>query len=167
MGELFVVATPIGNLADLSERARSVLGRCPLILAEDTRHTRKLLSSIGVTSRLLSLNEHNFSGRIQTALDALSQHDVALVSDAGTPTINDPGYQLIAAAHESGVNVSISRLCTAHGRPPDVLGKGMGCQYRNYRVLRSPGSHRRHNGPHRDCGSQCDDRGLPRTHESI
>jgi 16S rRNA (cytidine1402-2'-O)-methyltransferase len=105
MGELFVVATPIGNLADLSNRARTVLGQSPLILAEDTRRTRKLLTSIGISSRLLSLNEHNIAGRIQTALDALARHDVALVSDAGTPTISDPGHQLIAAAHDAGIPV--------------------------------------------------------------
>jgi 16S rRNA (cytidine1402-2'-O)-methyltransferase len=105
MGTLFVVATPIGNLADLSERARQVLLQCPLIVAEDTRRTGQLLASIGGSARLISLNEHNLSRRIEPILAALAEGDVALVSDAGTPAISDPGYQLIESAHGAGHTV--------------------------------------------------------------
>ena len=102
MGTLFVVATPIGNLADLSERACQVLLQCPVIVAEDTRRTGQLLASIGGSARMISLNEHNVSRRIEPILGSLAEGDVALVSDAGTPAISDPGHQLIAAAHEAG-----------------------------------------------------------------
>jgi 16S rRNA (cytidine1402-2'-O)-methyltransferase len=102
MGTLFVVATPIGNLADLSERARQVLLQCPVIVAEDTRRTGQLLASIDGSARLISLNEHNISRRIEPILAALADGDVALVSDAGTPAISDPGYQLIESAHGAG-----------------------------------------------------------------
>lgn len=98
MATLFVVATPIGNLADLSSRAIETLRACPVIVAEDTRHSGKLLRSIGVEARLISFNEHNVSIRIDQVLAELADHDVALVTDAGTPAISDPGYQLVAAA---------------------------------------------------------------------
>jgi 16S rRNA (cytidine1402-2'-O)-methyltransferase len=102
MGTLFVVATPIGNLSDLSDRASQVLLQCPVIVAEDTRRTGQLLASIGGSARLISLNEHNVSRRIEPILGALGEGDVALVSDAGTPAISDPGHQLIEAAHRAG-----------------------------------------------------------------
>jgi 16S rRNA (cytidine1402-2'-O)-methyltransferase len=105
MGVLYIVATPIGNLADLSDRAREVLGGCPVIVAEDTRRTGKLLSTFGVSARLMSLNEHNTSRRIGPILERLAECDVALVSDAGTPTISDPGFMLVQAAHQRGIPV--------------------------------------------------------------
>lgn len=105
MGELYVVATPIGNLADLSERARDVLRLCPTVVAEDTRRTGQLLHNLGISARLVSLNEHNISRRIEPILAALADHDVALVSDAGTPTISDPGFQVVDAAHRHGYTV--------------------------------------------------------------
>jgi 16S rRNA (cytidine1402-2'-O)-methyltransferase len=102
MGTLFVVGTPIGNLSDLSDRARQVLVQCPVIVAEDTRRTGQLLASIGGSARLISLTEHNLSRRVEPILRALDEGDVALVSDAGTPAISDPGQQLIEAAHGAG-----------------------------------------------------------------
>ena len=105
MGTLFVVATPIGNLGDLSGRARTTLIDCPLVVAEDTRRTGKLTSMIGSPARLISLNEHNLSRRIEPILAELAAGDVALVSDAGTPAISDPGFQLIDAALTAGFTV--------------------------------------------------------------
>jgi 16S rRNA (cytidine1402-2'-O)-methyltransferase len=105
MGVLYVVATPIGNLADLSDRARDVLRLCPTIVAEDTRRTGQMLHGLSISARLISLNEHNASRRIEPILAALAEHDVALVSDAGTPTISDPGYQLVNEAHLQGYAV--------------------------------------------------------------
>ena len=102
---MYVVATPIGNLGDLSDRAREVLRSCPVVVAEDTRRTRQLLNSIGSTAKLLSLHEHNTSRRIVPVLEHLNEHDVAIVSDAGTPAISDPGYQLIEAVHAAGHDV--------------------------------------------------------------
>jgi 16S rRNA (cytidine1402-2'-O)-methyltransferase len=105
MGILFVVATPIGNLGDISARARETLLACPVIVAEDTRRTRNLMSALGGSARLVSLTEHNVSRRIPAILTMLSAHDVALVSDAGTPAISDPGTPLIAAAHDATIPV--------------------------------------------------------------
>src|SRR5215207_4517797 len=105
MGILFVVATPIGNLGDISARARETLLACPVIVAEDTRRTRNLMSALGGSARLVSLTEHNVSRRIPAILTMLSGHDVALVSDAGTPAISDPGTPLIAAAHDAKIPV--------------------------------------------------------------
>lgn len=99
-GTLFVVATPIGNLEDLSPRARQTLGAVDLIAAEDTRHTGRLLSHFGVKTPLLALHDHNEEEVVETLLSRLSAgNNVALVSDAGTPLISDPGYRLLAAAH--------------------------------------------------------------------
>jgi 16S rRNA (cytidine1402-2'-O)-methyltransferase len=105
MGTLFVIATPIGNRQDLSPRACETLAACDLIAAEDTRRTGQLLASIGVKRRLISLNEHNVRARLPTLLEALASGDVGLVSDAGTPTISDPGFQLVDAAHLAGYPV--------------------------------------------------------------
>jgi 16S rRNA (cytidine1402-2'-O)-methyltransferase len=104
---LFVVATPIGNLDDLSPRARQILEEADLIAAEDTRHTRRLLSHFGIKSRLLALHEHNEEALVAGLIDKLTEgQSIALVSDAGTPLISDPGYRLLRAAHESGIRVS-------------------------------------------------------------
>ncbi|MDH4047769.1 MAG: 16S rRNA (cytidine(1402)-2'-O)-methyltransferase [Gammaproteobacteria bacterium] len=106
-GTLFVVATPIGNLSDLSLRARDVLAGVELIAAEDTRHTKQLLSHFGIATRLQSLHEHNELQLVPKLLDRLrAGQSIALVSDAGTPLISDPGYQLVAAAQKSGITVS-------------------------------------------------------------
>jgi 16S rRNA (cytidine1402-2'-O)-methyltransferase len=107
VGTLYVVATPIGNLGDISERARETLSACPVVVAEDTRRTGLLLSKIGGSPRLISLTEHNVSRRVPVILAMLSEHDVGLVSDAGTPAISDPGTPLIAAAHAAGIPVRV------------------------------------------------------------
>ena len=106
-GTLFVVATPIGNLEDLTPRARQTLAEVDLIAAEDTRHTGRLLSHFGVKTRLLALHDHNeaeLAGKVVDKL--LAGQSVALVSDAGTPLVSDPGYRLVLAAHVAGVPVS-------------------------------------------------------------
>ena len=106
-GTLFIVATPIGNLEDLTPRARQALAEVDLIAAEDTRHTGRLLSHIGVKTRLLALHDHNEEQAVSGVIAALqSGQSVALVSDAGTPLVSDPGYRLVRAAHQSGIVVS-------------------------------------------------------------
>ncbi len=105
-GKLYVVGTPIGNIDDLSPRARDVLAMTAVIAAEDTRHTRGLLSRIGLESRLLAYHEHNEEQRVPELLERLAAgSSVALVSDAGTPLISDPGWRLVAAAREAGYDV--------------------------------------------------------------
>ena len=105
-GTLFIVATPIGNLEDLSPRARQTLAEADLIAAEDTRHTGRLLSHFGVKTRLLALHEHNEAERVGAVIAELrAGKTVALVSDAGTPLISDPGYRLAQAAHDAGIAV--------------------------------------------------------------
>lgn len=95
---LYIVATPIGNLEDLSARAKRVLSEVDVIAAEDTRHTQRLLSQIGAKTPLLSLHEHNEQQRVKKIIDLLKDDKaVALVSDAGTPTISDPGFKLVRA----------------------------------------------------------------------
>ncbi len=106
MGTLYVVATPIGNLEDLTLRAIRLLREVQLIAAEDTRHTRRLLQRYEITTRTVSYHEHNKLARQDLLLQALSSGDIALVSDAGTPAINDPGYELVVAAIEAGFAVS-------------------------------------------------------------
>jgi 16S rRNA (cytidine1402-2'-O)-methyltransferase len=99
---LYLVATPIGNLDDMTLRALHVLESVPLIAAEDTRHTRKLLTHFGLRRPLVSLHAHNEQRQLQTILSRLAQHDVALVSDAGTPALSDPGVRLVSAALAAG-----------------------------------------------------------------
>jgi 16S rRNA (cytidine1402-2'-O)-methyltransferase len=106
VGTLYLVATPIGNLQDITHRALTVLGRASLIAAEDTRHTLKLLSHYDIHTPLVSYHEHNKLARVDQILGALDQGDVALVSDAGTPALNDPGYELVRAALQAGHTVS-------------------------------------------------------------
>jgi 16S rRNA (cytidine1402-2'-O)-methyltransferase len=105
-GILYVVATPLGNLGDLSARAMEVLRAVPVVAAEDTRRTRGLLSHLGASPRLLSYHAHSEEPRLETLLEILHDgRDVALVSDAGTPVVSDPGTDLVAAARASGVTV--------------------------------------------------------------
>ena len=106
-GTLFVVATPIGNLADLSPRALATLKSVAAVCAEDTRHTRQLLAHYGVEKPLLALHEHN-EGEIADKLVArlVAGESLALVSDAGTPLVSDPGYRLVRAARAAGIKVS-------------------------------------------------------------
>lgn len=126
-GTLFIVATPIGNLDDISPRARAVLASVDLIAAEDTRVTGKLLSHFGIKSRQIALHDHNEAQRAASLIAELQKgHSIALVCDAGTPLISDPGFRLTKAAHEAGITVSpipgaaavISAL-SASGLPSD------------------------------------------------
>jgi 16S rRNA (cytidine1402-2'-O)-methyltransferase len=107
-GELVVISTPIGNLGDLSDRAKTLLGSVDLLCCEDTRTTGRLLSLVGVSPpKLLSLHEHNEHDRVDEVLDRLaSGATVGLVCDAGTPLLSDPGARLVAAAVEAGVPVT-------------------------------------------------------------
>ena len=105
MGILYLVATPIGNLEDISARALRILREAILIAAEDTRHTGSLLKHFEIKSQLTSYFEHNKLNKLDFILEKLSEGDVALVSDAGTPAINDPGYELVKAALASGFDV--------------------------------------------------------------
>jgi 16S rRNA (cytidine1402-2'-O)-methyltransferase len=103
---LVLVSTPIGNLGDLSPRARAVLCAADVILCEDTRHTARLLGGIGAKARLQPLHEHNEDASIPSVLHALRQgRRVALVSDAGMPLVSDPGYRLVRAALAEGLPV--------------------------------------------------------------
>ena len=105
-GVLYVVATPIGNLEDITLRAVRVLGEVEIIAAEDTRHTAKLLSHLGITSRLVSCHEHNEASRSDSLIARIREGaSVALVSDAGTPSVSDPGFRLVRAAIDGGVRV--------------------------------------------------------------
>ena len=103
---LYLVATPIGNLEDISLRAIRVLGEVGVIAAEDTRTTRKLLSRHGIKARLMSYHQFSGEGRTRNLLNLLEIQDVALVSEAGMPAISDPGYELVRVAVEHGVGVS-------------------------------------------------------------
>jgi len=106
MGKLYLVATPIGNLEDISIRAIKVLQSASLIAAEDTRQTKKLLTRYDIKTPLISYHEHNKLARINEILASLSAGDVALVSDAGTPGLNDPGYELVRAVLAADYEVS-------------------------------------------------------------
>jgi 16S rRNA (cytidine1402-2'-O)-methyltransferase len=105
MGILYLVATPVGNLEDITLRALRVLREARIIAAEDTRTTRKLLSHFDITTPLISYYEHNELLRSERLLEALSDGDVALVSEAGMPAISDPGYELVRACIAAGVSV--------------------------------------------------------------
>jgi 16S rRNA (cytidine1402-2'-O)-methyltransferase len=126
-GTLFVVATPIGNLEDLTPRARQTLASVDLVAAEDTRHTGRLLMTINAKPALLALHDHNEERAAQDVIKALEDgKDVALVSDAGTPLVSDPGYRLVNAAHAQGIRVvplpgasAVTTALAAAGLPTD------------------------------------------------
>lgn len=106
-GTLYVVATPIGNLGDMSSRGSEVLRDVDRILAEDTRHTARLLDHLGIATPMTSLHEHNEQKQVTRILGWLSGGEsIALVSDAGTPLISDPGFELVRAARSQGVTVT-------------------------------------------------------------
>jgi 16S rRNA (cytidine1402-2'-O)-methyltransferase len=105
MGTLYLVATPIGNLEDITLRALRILREVPLIAAEDTRHTRKLLAHFQIATPTISYHEHSGPTGIERVLAALAAGDVALVSDAGTPTVSDPGEALVRAVIAAGYPV--------------------------------------------------------------
>ncbi len=114
-GCLFIVATPIGNLGDITFRALEVLKTVDLIAAEDTRHSQRLLSYYGIQSPLMSLHEYNEQQRIAELLpQLLGGKQVALISDAGTPLISDPGYRLVQAMHQANIRVvTVPGACAA------------------------------------------------------
>ena len=106
-GTLFIVATPIGNLEDLGRRAQRILSEVDLILAEDTRHSRKLLSSFNIKTALQAFHENNEERMTAHVISRLAAGcDIALVADAGTPLISDPGFKLVRQAHEENIPVS-------------------------------------------------------------
>lgn len=126
-GTLFIVATPIGNLADISGRALQVLRQVVVIAVEDTRHSARLLQAYGIATPMLAVHEFNERQRTEGLLDRVAAgEDIALISDAGTPLISDPGYQLVRRAHQRGLQVVpvpgasavIAALCAA-GLPSD------------------------------------------------
>ena len=124
---LYVVATPIGNLEDISYRAVRILSEADVIAAEDTRHSRVLLSHYNITTSMLALHEHNESQLEDRILERLGRGEmVALISDAGTPLISDPGYRLVCAAREAGLPVysipgpsAVTAALSIAGLPPD------------------------------------------------
>jgi 16S rRNA (cytidine1402-2'-O)-methyltransferase len=105
MGTLYVVSTPIGNLEDISLRALRILKEVTLIAAEDTRHTRKLLNHFDIHTPATSYHQHSGPVKTERLLAALAQGDVALVTDAGTPALSDPGGELVEAAAQAGFPV--------------------------------------------------------------
>ncbi|MCF6434889.1 16S rRNA (cytidine(1402)-2'-O)-methyltransferase [Pseudoalteromonas sp. MMG022] len=115
IGTLYVVATPIGNLADISERAITTLSNVDLIAAEDTRHTAKLLSHFNIKAKTFALHDHNEKQKAQQVVDWLNEGlDIALVSDAGTPLISDPGYAVVNLCREQGAHVTpVPGACAA------------------------------------------------------
>ena len=126
---LFIVATPIGNLSDLTERAKTTLVDADLILAEDTRHSKRLLNHIGSTAQCWSYHDHNADRQVPVVIERLTAGDhVALISDAGTPAVSDPGYRLVAAAHAEGIPVvpipgasALTAFISASGLPTDQI----------------------------------------------
>ncbi|HEX6615690.1 MAG TPA: 16S rRNA (cytidine(1402)-2'-O)-methyltransferase [Gemmatimonadales bacterium] len=124
---LYIVATPLGNLGDLSPRAAEVLRTVPVVAAEDTRRTRGLLTHLGAAPQLLSYHAHSGDRRLDTLLEILQDgRDVALVSDAGTPVVSDPGVELVAAARDTGIRVvpipgpsAVATALSAAGLPSD------------------------------------------------
>ena len=126
-GVLYIVATPIGNLEDISLRALRILKEVDLIAAEDTRHTHHLLSHYGIETALTSYHEHNERRKTQVLIERLRRGaNIALVTDAGTPVISDPGYRLVTAAIDAAIKVTpipgasaVTAVVAASGLPPD------------------------------------------------
>lgn len=114
-GSLYIVATPIGNLEDLSQRALDTLRNVDIIAAEDTRHSKKLLTYYNISRPLVSCHDHNEDKKAASFIEKIRKGlNIALISDAGTPLVSDPGYRLVKAAHEQGVSVvPIPGACAA------------------------------------------------------
>jgi 16S rRNA (cytidine1402-2'-O)-methyltransferase len=131
-GTIYLVATPIGNLEDITLRALRILKECDLIACEDTRHTRKLLTHFGIEKPLVSYHDHNEAQRAtQLVRRAVAGESVAIVSDAGMPGISDPGYRVVRDAIEAGVNVvpipgavAVEAALAASGLPTDAFRFG-------------------------------------------
>ena len=126
MGTFYVIGTPIGNLEDITVRAARILSSVPLVAAEDTRVTRRLLAHLDARPRLISCNEHNWSRRLPTLLESLESGDVALVTDAGSPGISDPGDGVVAAVADASYPVvsvpgvsAVSAALSVAGFPAD------------------------------------------------
>lgn len=164
IGTLYVVATPIGNLDDMSARALKVLGSVALIAAEDTRHSVRLLQHFGIATPLAACHEHNErdeGGRFLSRL--LAGDDVALISDAGTPLISDPGYHLVRQARAAGVDVvpvpgacALIAALSAAGLPSDrfifegfLPAKAVGRRARLEQVREEPRTLIFYEAPHR------------------
>jgi 16S rRNA (cytidine1402-2'-O)-methyltransferase len=128
-GTLYLVATPIGNLQDITSRAIDVLNSVDVIACEDTRHTRKLLNHLGISAKLVSYHEHNEVERSEELVGLLTQGEsVAVVSDAGTPGISDPGFRIVQGAIDIGADVipvpgPVAFVCAAiaSGIPTDAI----------------------------------------------
>ena len=128
-GKLFVVATPIGNLQDISFRAVETLKKVNCIFAEDTRTSKKLINHYDIDTKLYSYHDHSSEKEIARLLDILKDHkDVALISDAGTPTISDPGYSLIRQCINEGIDIipipgasALTAAISASGLPSDAF----------------------------------------------
>jgi len=126
-GTLYVVATPIGNLGDITYRAVQILNQVNLIACEDTRHTHKLLHHYGINTKTISYHEHNEHQRALELLELIKNgNDIAVVSDAGTPTVSDPGFRIVQAAAASGISVvpipgpsAVITALTVAGLPTD------------------------------------------------
>ncbi|KLN67088.1 MULTISPECIES: 16S rRNA (cytidine(1402)-2'-O)-methyltransferase [Vibrio] len=124
---LYIVPTPIGNLGDITQRAIEVLSNVDLVAAEDTRHTGKLLSHFSIQTKTFALHDHNEQQKAQVLVDKLlAGHSIALVSDAGTPLISDPGYHLVTQCRQAGVKVvplpgacAVITALSASGLPSD------------------------------------------------
>ena len=113
---LYIVATPIGNLSDISIRAKEVLSSVPVVAAEDSRNTKKLFSLIGITcnKKFIAYEDHFEQEKVQEIIDTIKDgNDVALVSDAGSPLISDPGYKLVRECHKQGIKVTTIPGCCA------------------------------------------------------
>jgi len=126
-GQLFIVATPIGNLGDITYRAVETLKQVDLIAAEDTRNSRKLLQHYGIKTPMITVHEHNEQAMLETLLMRLNNgEDIALISDAGTPLISDPGYRLVSSLRREAIRITpipgassvLTALCAA-GLPTD------------------------------------------------
>lgn len=167
-GTLYIVATPIGNLADITHRAIQILNDVDLIACEDTRHTGKLLQHYGIVTRTVSYHEHNEQRRSKELLERLSEGaDVAVVSDAGTPGINDPGFRIVRLAMENGIPVvsapgpsALVTALVASGLPTDefffggFLPSRSGARRKRLAELRGvPGTLIFYEAPHRLAGT--------------
>ncbi|HEX9788384.1 MAG TPA: 16S rRNA (cytidine(1402)-2'-O)-methyltransferase [Candidatus Binatia bacterium] len=127
VGVLYIVATPIGNLEDITLRALRILKEVDVIAAEDTRHTHHLLKHYGIETALTSYHEHNERRKAQVLVERLRRGaNIALVTDAGTPVISDPGYRLVTAAIDASIKVTpvpgasaVTAVVAASGLPPD------------------------------------------------